>query len=121
MLADKEWINNLKDTFNGAKDCAANEFKSVTNEIDEAFDNIGSETLYVKYLDGAARMEMTEVGDWCDMFCYEDTTLKKGERTYISQGFAMKLPNNYEAIIAPRSSTFKRWGILQTNGIGKLY
>ena len=30
----------------------------------------------------------------------------------------MKLPEGYEAIMAPRSSTFKNWGILQSNGIG---
>lgn len=44
--------------------------------------------------------------------------LHAGERTYISQGVSMKLPDGYEAIVAPRSSTFKRYGILQTNGIG---
>ena len=30
----------------------------------------------------------------------------------------MKLPKGYEAIIAPRSSTFKNWGLIQTNSIG---
>lgn len=44
--------------------------------------------------------------------------LHAGERAYISQGVSMKLPDGYEAIVAPRSSTFKRYGILQTNGIG---
>ena len=72
----------------------------------------------VKYLPGAARMEMTEVGDWCDMYTYEETVLKEGERTYINLGFACQLPEGCEAIMAPRSSTYKRWGILQTNSIG---
>lgn len=72
----------------------------------------------IKYLPGAAHLEQIEVGDWIDLFCYEDTTLKAGERTYISQGVCMKLPAGYEAIVAPRSSTFKRYGILQTNSIG---
>ena len=36
----------------------------------------------------------------------------------ISLGISMKLPEGYEAHIVPRSSTFKKWGILQTNGIG---
>ena len=44
--------------------------------------------------------------------------MKAGERRYISQGISMKLPQGYEAIMAPRSSTFKRYGILQTNSIG---
>lgn len=73
----------------------------------------------VKYLPGAARMEMTEVGDWCDMYTYEETVLKEGERAYINLGFACQLPEGCEAIMAPRSSTYKRWGILQTNSVGK--
>ena len=30
----------------------------------------------------------------------------------------MELPQGYEALITPRSSTFKRWGLLQTNSVG---
>ena len=30
----------------------------------------------------------------------------------------MILPDNYEAHIVPRSSTFKKWGIIQTNHCG---
>ncbi|MOA52407.1 putative deoxyuridine 5'-triphosphate nucleotidohydrolase YncF [compost metagenome] len=30
----------------------------------------------------------------------------------------MKLPDGYEANVVPRSSTFKTWGILQTNSYG---
>ena len=30
----------------------------------------------------------------------------------------MKLPDGYEAHLVPRSSTFKNFGLLQTNGIG---
>lgn len=30
----------------------------------------------------------------------------------------MKLPDGYEAHILPRSSTFKKWGIIQTNHMG---
>lgn len=72
----------------------------------------------IKYLPGAARMEMINKGDWCDMYTYEETVLHAGERTYINLGFACQLPDGCEAIMAPRSSTFKRWGVLQTNSIG---
>ena len=72
----------------------------------------------IHYLPGSPELEMTDKGDWCDLYVYEDTTLTKGERTYISMGISMALPQGYEAIMAPRSSTFKRWGILQTNSIG---
>lgn len=75
-------------------------------------------SILIKYLPGATKLEQIEKGDWIDLYCYEDTILKAGERTYISQGIAMKLPEGYEAITAPRSSTFKRYGILQTNSIG---
>ncbi len=76
------------------------------------------ETIEIKYLPGSPHLVKSEKGDWIDLYCYQDTTLKAGERAYISQGVAMALPTGYEAIMAPRSSTFKRWGILQTNGIG---
>ncbi len=33
-------------------------------------------------------------------------------------GIAMELPKGYEAIVAPRSSTYKKYGIVQTNSIG---
>lgn len=77
-----------------------------------------AETIKIKYLPGSPHLEKMEIGDWIDLYCYEDVTLKQGERAYISQGVAMKLPDGYEAIVASRSSTFKRWGILQTNAIG---
>ena len=75
-------------------------------------------TIFIHYLPSSPHLEVTERGDWIDLYVYEDTTLKAGERAYISMGVSMALPQGYEAIIAPRSSTFKRWGILQTNSIG---
>ena len=57
-------------------------------------------------------------GDWVDLYVAEDTHLDEGEFKYISMGISMELPQGYEAIMAPRSSTFKRWGLIQTNGIG---
>jgi len=72
----------------------------------------------IKYLDGMPRLQKIEKGDWIDLYTYEETTLHAGERKYISLGVAMELPQGYEAIIAPRSSTFKKWGVLQTNSIG---
>lgn len=69
----------------------------------------------VKYLPGAQKLAMTEVGDWCDLYVYDDIELKKGDFALISLGFAAQLPNGYEANIVPRSSTFKKYGLLQTN------
>ena len=63
-------------------------------------------------------LEMTERGDWCDLRVAEDTKLKAGEFKIISLGVSMMLPEGYEALVLPRSSTFKHWGILQTNSCG---
>ena len=76
------------------------------------------ETIQIKYAQGVPELAQTDFGDWIDLYCAEDTFIRAGERQYINQGVCMKLPDGYEAIMAPRSSTFKRWGILQSNSIG---
>lgn len=62
------------------------------------------------YIDGKS--------DWIDLRCAEDITLKKGEFRLIPLGVAMALPKGYEAHIVPRSSTYKNFGIIQTNHMG---
>ena len=57
-------------------------------------------------------------GDWIDLRAAETVELKAGEFRLVSLGISMQLPEGYEALIAPRSSTFKRWGILQPNSPG---
>lgn len=59
-----------------------------------------------------------EKGDWIDLRSNEAVSLKAGEFKSIHLGVGMKLPEGFEAHLAPRSSTFKNWGILQTNSIG---
>ena len=76
------------------------------------------ETIYIKYLDNMPKLQKTDKGDWIDLYTYEEVTLKSGELAYISLGVAMELPEGFEAITAPRSSTFKKWGVLQANSIG---
>ena len=44
--------------------------------------------------------------------------LKTGEFKLIPLGVGMKLPEGYEAHVVPRSSTFKNFGIIQTNHMG---
>lgn len=58
------------------------------------------------------------VGDWIDLRAAEDVGLKTGEFKLISLGISMKLPEGYEANVVPRSSTFKKWHIIQTNSFG---
>lgn len=57
-------------------------------------------------------------GDWIDLRASEDVTLKAGEFKLIPLGIGMILPDGYEAHIVPRSSTFKNFGIIQTNHCG---
>lgn len=56
--------------------------------------------------------------DWVDLRAAEDVVMKEGEFALISLGISVKLPKGYEMIIVPRSSTFKNFGILQTNSMG---
>ena len=56
--------------------------------------------------------------DWIDLRAAEDITLKAGEFKLIPLGIAMELPKGYEAHIVPRSSTFKNFGVIQTNHTG---
>ena len=64
------------------------------------------------------RIEKINQGDWIDLRAAEDAEMKAGEFRIISLGVSMKLPEGYEAHLVPRSSTFKKWGILQVNSMG---
>lgn len=56
--------------------------------------------------------------DWIDLHASETIELKAGEFKLIPLGVAMQLPEGYEAHIVPRSSTFKHFGVIQTNSFG---
>lgn len=47
-------------------------------------------------------------------------TFKQGQVIKFGLGVAMELPEGYEAEIRPRSSTFKHWGLIQTNSVGTI-
>lgn len=64
----------------------------------------------LRYIDGKS--------DWIDLRASERVELKAGEFKLIPLGIAMQLPRGYEAHLVPRSSTFKNYGILQTNSCG---
>lgn len=72
----------------------------------------------IKVFDEACRPEAIENGDWIDLKAMEDVCIGMGEFRLIPLGVAMKLPDGYEAHIAPRSSTFKNYGIIMTNSVG---
>lgn len=72
----------------------------------------------VRYHADIHPLEQFANGDWIDLRAAEDVELKAGEYKLISLGVSMKLPYGYEAVVVPRSSTFKHWGIIQTNHMG---
>ena len=64
----------------------------------------------LEYIDGKS--------DWIDLRAAEEVEFKEGEYKLVDLGVSMRLPEGYEAHIAPRSSTFKHYGLIQTNSVG---
>lgn len=76
------------------------------------------ENIKIRYLRGVKKIERFNTGDWIDLRAAEDVTVKAGEYRAIPLGVAMELPVGYEAMVVPRSSTFKKYGIIMANSIG---
>lgn len=74
----------------------------------------------VKLFEGASPLEVIEKGDWIDLRAKDDLQVKtkSPELHLIPLGVAMQLPKGYEAIMAPRSSSYKKFGIMSANSIG---
>lgn len=73
----------------------------------------------VKYHSENSRPVMqAHPGEWMDLRADKEYAISKGEHAFIDLGVSIRVPTGYEAIMAPRSSTFKKFGLLQTNGIG---
>lgn len=79
------------------------------------------ETIKIKYFPGITYENIVKpmaAGDWIDLRAAEDVDLHPFEYKLIPLGVAMQLPEGYEALIAPRSSTFSKTGIILANSIG---
>lgn len=78
------------------------------------------ETIKIKYFSDKIEKLCYIAGnsDWIDLRVAEEVSMKKGEFRLIKLGVAMELPEGYEAHVVPRSSTFKNFGIIQTNSMG---
>jgi dUTP pyrophosphatase len=70
------------------------------------------------FVDGLQPVEKIAKGDWIDLRAAEDIELKAGDFRYLRLGVGMILPEGYEAHVAPRSSTFKNFGVLVANSFG---
>lgn len=79
---------------------------------------VDKKTIRIKYFDDAKKLEKISKGDWIDLYANKDMFIPEGSRAMIPLGVAMELPEGYEAHLAPRSSSFKTWGIIQTNHVG---
>ena len=76
-------------------------------------------TIQIKYHNkNIEKIQKIAEGDWIDLRAAEHVEMKAGDFKIISLGVSMKLPDGYEANIVPRSSTFKKWGVLQVNSAG---
>lgn len=64
----------------------------------------------LRYIDGKS--------DWIDLRAAERVEFKKGDWRLIRLGISMQLPEGYEAHVVPRSSTYRTWGLIQTNSYG---
>lgn len=75
--------------------------------------------ILIKYHDkDLGKIEKIPVGDWIDLRSAERVDMDPMQFRIISLGVSMKLPEGYEAHVLPRSSTFKKWGIMMVNGMG---
>ncbi len=73
----------------------------------------------IKYFDPELeRLQKISVGDWIDLRCSEEVSLKKGQQFYIPLGVAMELPQNYEAWLTSRSSMAKKFNIQHSDDMG---
>lgn len=94
--------------------------KGILDRVDEEKIKMNKDGKIIKimYHTDIEKLKMTDNGDWCDLRVSEDTFIPQNEYKLVPLGVSMKLPERYEAHIVPRSSTFKNFGIIQTNSIG---
>lgn len=73
----------------------------------------------IKYInEEQPRLTALKTGEWIDLRASESYEYKAGDAFLINLGVAMQLPVGYEAFLLPRSGTFHKYGIFQTNGMG---
>lgn len=104
--------------YKGCTDCVlyGTDMCTPINEKGEIMEVKNINIKYVK--EGMDKIEILSGGDWIDLRIAEDVTLEAGEFKLIPLGVAMTLPKGYEALVIPRSSTFKKYGIIQANSVG---
>ena len=72
----------------------------------------------IKYIRDIEPINTISNGDWIDLRVADDIEMRGGEFKLIPLGVAIKLPEGCEALVIPRSSTFKNYGVIQANSVG---
>lgn len=72
----------------------------------------------LKYFADTEPLVILPNGDWIDLRTTEEVKMDAGDFRLIPLGVAMELPVGYEAHIAPRSSTYKNFKVIQANHLG---
>lgn len=87
-------------------------------ENEKVMDRLRPEILIKYHCDAARPVEQAHDGEWFDVRAAQSYDLKAGKRYMIDLGISVRVPRGYEAILAPRSSSMKKFGFIQTNSIG---
>ena len=82
------------------------------------FCNRGKRIRVKYFVKGIDPLEKIGVGDWIDLRAGETVEMKKGDYYLIRLGVGMILPEGYEALVLPRSSTPYKFGIMVANSMG---
>ncbi len=74
----------------------------------------------IKNSDGSVvdKIERLPQGDWIDLRTKERISVLQGEYHQIPLGVAIELPKGFEAVVLPRSSSYKKWGVVLANSQG---
>lgn len=90
--------------------------------LDMAISELGSKasgkSIKIKYHADIDHVEKIHKGDWIDLRAAEDVLIKDGQFRMVSLGVSMQLPEGYEALVVPRSSTFRKYGVILVNSMG---
>ena len=110
-------------------DCKCHKEEEVKIDVNDIVSNSGllftsvdlsdpMKDIPIRYLDGAKELVINPKGNCIDVYAYEDMFIPYMGYAMINLGFAMQLPEGKIAKLYPRSSTFKTWGLIQTNHTG---
>ena len=92
--------------------------EGIRKDNDKVLDRMRPEILIKYHTPAAKPVEQAHMGEWFDVRAAESYDLKAGTKGFINLGISVRVPHGYEAILAPRSSSFKKYGFIQTNSIG---